>query len=76
MWEEPLTPNGEIVEYEIQFIIPGTQLFITINRSRNRHGTFYNVQDEDLFGGPRSSNTFFQVNSSDCRWTIISVVSN
>lgn len=64
VWEEPLTPNGEIVAYEIRFIIPGTQL--KINRSRNRRGTFYVVQDEDLLEGPQSSDTYFQVNSS--RW--------
>ena len=48
VWNEPLNPNGQIIEYEIQFFIPNTQLRIT--RSRNNQGTFYAVQDEDRLG--------------------------
>ena len=48
VWNEPLNPNGQIIEYEIQFFIPNTQLRIT--RSRNSQGTFYAVQDEDRLG--------------------------
>ena len=48
VWNEPLNPNGQIIEYEIQFFIPDTQLRIT--RSRNNQGTFYAVQDEDRLG--------------------------
>ena len=48
VWNEPLNPNGQIIEYEIQFFIPDTQLRIT--RSRNNQGTFYAIQDEDRLG--------------------------
>ena len=48
VWNEPLNPNGQITEYEIQFFIPDTQLRIT--RSRNSQGTFYTVQGEDRLG--------------------------
>ena len=57
VWNEPLNPNGQIIEYEIQFFIPNTQLRIT--RSRNNQGTFYAVQDEDRLGG----NAHFRVRS-------------
>ena len=48
VWNEPLNPNGQIIEYEIQFFIPDTQQRIT--RSRNSQGTFYAVQDEGRLG--------------------------
>ena len=57
VWNEPLNPNGQITEYEIQFLISGTQLRIT--RSRNSQGTFYIVQDEDKLG--EIQNTYFRV---------------
>ena len=57
VWNEPLNPNGLITEYEIQFLVPGTQLRIT--RSRNSQGTFYTVQNEDKLG--RLQNTYFRV---------------
>ena len=61
VWNEPLSPNGQITEYEIQFLIPDTQL--RINRSRNSRGTFYTVQDEDKLGGVE--NTYFRVRISN-----------
>lgn len=57
VWNEPLNPNGQITEYEIQFLVPGTQLRIT--RSRNIQGTFYAVQDDDKLGG--TQNTYVRV---------------
>ena len=57
VWNEPLNPNGQITEYEIQFLIPGTQL--RINRSRNSRGTFYAVREEDKLGGIQD--TYFRV---------------
>ena len=59
VWEEPLSTNGVINKYEIQFFILGSELSLT--RSRNRCGTFYVVKDEDQLGESRNADTYFQV---------------
>ena len=59
VWEEPLSPNGVINKYEIQFFVLGSELSLT--RSRNRYGTFYIVKDEDQLGKSRNANTYFRV---------------
>ena len=60
VWNKPLNSNGQIAEYNIQFLVPGTQS--RMNRSRNGQGTFYSVQNQDRVGG--MDNTYFRVRFS------------
>ena len=58
MWDEPLSPSGDITEYEVQFLVPDTQF--EMSRVRDGRGTHYAVQDEDKLDD-ESSTVYFRV---------------
>ena len=52
VWGMPVNPNGEILRYEVQFYVPGTQLEVAKEIPHDR--TFYIVEYADklsLYGG-------------------------
>ena len=62
VWDEPLSPSGDITEYEIQFLIPNTQF--EMSRLRDGLGTYYVIQDEDQLDG-ESSTIYFRVSLTE-----------
>ena len=61
VWGMPVSPNGELLGYQAQFYIPGTQLGVVREVAQDR--TFYIVKEEDKLLSEHSSSFVRVINS-------------